>query len=37
MTTYKDGGKTVKVVPASKSYSIAYLANSRYSISTLKK
>ena len=37
MTTYRDGEKTVKVVPASKSYSIAYLANPRYSISTLKK
>ena len=36
MTTYKGGKKTVKVVPASKRYSIAYLANPRYSISTLK-
>ena len=36
MTTNKGGGKTVKVFPASKRYSIAYLANPSYSISTLK-
>ena len=36
-TSYNDGVKTVREVPATKGYDIAYVANPRYSISTLKK
>jgi hypothetical protein len=36
-TSYINGVKSVREVPASKDYDIAYVANSRYNISTLKK
>ena len=36
-TSYSDGVKTVREVPATKGYDIAYVANPNYSISTLKK
>jgi len=36
-TSYRDGVKSVREVPATKDYDIAYVANSRYSISALKK
>ena len=36
-TSYINGVKSVREVPATKNYNIAYVANSRYSISTLKK
>ena len=36
-TSYSDGVKTVREVPATKGYDIAYVANPSYSISTLKK
>ena len=32
-----NGVKSVREVPATKDYDIAYVANSRYNISTLKK
>tara|TARA_B110000196_G_scaffold45625_1_gene35986 strand:+ start:141 stop:926 length:786 start_codon:yes stop_codon:yes gene_type:complete len=36
-TSYINGVKSVREVPATKDYDIAYVANSRYNISTLKK
>ena len=36
-TSYINGVKSVREVPATKDYDIAYVANPRYSISTLKK
>ena len=36
LTTYDNGNKTTKKVPNTKSYSLAYVANSRFSFSDLK-
>ena len=36
-TSYINGVKSVREVPATKDYDIAYVANPRFSISTLKK